>query len=165
VDSTTQQKYRRDIEKICGDKKQVKYNYLSLPAPYSAAKARNHGVKQSKAEFILFYDVDLVVQDNFIDFVFSDINKIKNSTINKFYIYPCLYLTEAYTKELSDLKLSDIDFDKIKYRYLEGYNDQVAYLAVNTSTILLAREHYINIGGYDELMKMAPDLLKKRSSL
>ena len=140
----------RDITSAC-----IKSNYFhfNLTNPYSAAKARNYGANHSLGVYLLFYDVDLIVKDDFIEKVFSHIKDLKTKSYKAFEIYPCLYLSESKTKEIEGKNIKDTAFEEIKQRYLEGFNNEVLYLAVNTSTILVNKEHFFDIGAYDETYK------------
>jgi len=143
--------YKENIKKLSSKFKNCKYIYYTLENNiYSAAKARNYGVLNSSFNMILFYDVDLMINDIFIKNLFDDLNQIKQEK-KKFFIYPCLYLTENYTKLIENK--TDINFNEIKKSYLKGYNDKVLYLAVNTSTILVNKEYFIKIGMYNESFK------------
>jgi len=152
VDSSEKIKYRQEILQKISNFSNVKYLYYKINNIYSAAKARNFGVKNSSSKYILFYDVDLLVSDLFIKKIFEDIQKIENNKKkNLFFIYPCLYLSENFTRSIE--KYNQINFSEIKKSYLEGFNDKVLYLAVSTSTILVNKEHFIKIGMYDENFK------------
>jgi predicted glycosyltransferase involved in capsule biosynthesis len=120
---------------------------------YSASEARNYGSKIARGKYLLFFDVDLVARSDFLDRVLEDIKTLESQAKEAFSIYPCLYLSEAKTKEIEKRGFRDSDFRDIKLRYLEGFNDEVLYLAVNTSTILVQREHFFNIGGYSEVFR------------
>ncbi len=149
VDSSPSKKYNKEISNI----NSITYHYLEMEGIYSASKARNHGAKKAKGEYILFYDVDLVVKSDFIENIFRDIDELKQKAKEAFTIYPCLYLSESKSKLLSKHQMTDKLFEEIKLRYLEGFNDEVLYLAVNTSTILVSKEHFFDIGGYNEVFK------------
>jgi len=146
VDSSPKMRYSNALASCCNFKS-ISYHYLSMKSIYSVAKARNYGAKEARGDYLLFYDVDLIVKDNFIEKVLED---SKRFVMNSFTIYPCLYLSEAQTKIIEGKVLANHVFEEIKERYLEGFNDEVLYLAVNTSTILVRREHFFNIGAYDE---------------
>jgi predicted glycosyltransferase involved in capsule biosynthesis len=146
VDSS--KSFSSDIQKICQGYQNVHYEYLDMPKVYSAAKARNRGAELSNGNYLLFYDVDLVPTHSFFDMVFNDIESISKEYC-AFTIYPCLYLTEKF-KNKNIFKQIGTSIKDIEKRYLEGYNDQVLYLAVNTSTILLSRQYFLEIGGYDQ---------------
>jgi predicted glycosyltransferase involved in capsule biosynthesis len=149
VDSSEKARYSNALKKL-SEEKFVEYCYLRMQDIYSASKARNYGSKQAKGEYLLFYDVDLLVKDDFIDKVLRDIESLKSPA---FMIYPCLYLSESKTKAIEGKALNNQIFEDIKMRYLEGFNDEVLYLAVNTSTILVSKEHFFKIGAYNEVYK------------
>jgi predicted glycosyltransferase involved in capsule biosynthesis len=149
VDSSEKNRYSKALKSLCTPKC-VSYCYLEMQDIYSASKARNYGSTHAKGEYLLFYDVDLLVKDDFIEQVLNDISKLEASA---FTIYPCLYLSEAKTKLIEGKSLDNSSFEDIKMRYLQGFNDEVLYLAVNTSTILVNREHFFNIGAYNEVYK------------
>ncbi len=153
VDSSTNQ-YKQKIEELCKSNSH-KYSFVEQKDTYSSAIARNEGSKKATTEYLLFFDVYLIITSMFIDKIKEHINVIKNSSIHNFFIYPCLYLSEEFTKKLSTEynKLKENDFCKIKERYMLGYNDQVLYLAVNTSTILVNKTHFFNIGAYNQNFK------------
>jgi len=131
----------------------ISYYYLNIEGIYSSSKARNYGTQRAKGEYILFYDVDLVVKNNFIEEVLLDIDNLKAKAKQAFTIYPCLYLSESQTTEINKKGLDDELFEKNKICYLKGYDDEVLYLAVNTSTILVSKEHFLNVGSYNEVYK------------
>ena len=149
VDSSQKGKYSKVLKSLCIEEC-TSYYFLEMQDIYSAAKARNYGAKQAKGEYLLFYDVDLVVKDDFIENVLQDINELSEKA---FAIYPCLYLSESKTKLIEGEKLDNQVFEDIKIRYLKGFNDEVLYLAVNTSTILVQKNHFFYIGAYNELFK------------
>ena len=149
VDSSPKAKYSKLLASIC-KKKQIAYYFLEMQDIYSASKARNYGSKKSEGEYLLFYDVDLVVKDDFLVNILED---IKTLPATAFTIYPCLYLSESKTKLIEKKMLNNKIFENTKHRYMEGFNDEVLYLAVNTSTILVNKEHFFNIGAYNEVYK------------
>jgi len=149
VDSSPSKRY----SKLIYLNSNIEYYYLDMNDIYSASKARNYGSQKANGEYILFFDVDLIVKDNFIDNIFRDIEKLKQKAKEAFEIYPCLYLSELQTKAIENKLIDSQIFKDIKLRYLEGFNDEVLYLAVNTSTILVSKEHFFNIGAYNEVYK------------
>jgi len=130
--------------------KSISYYYLKMEGIYSASEARNYGSRFAKGDYLLFFDVDLVADNLFIDGILDDIKNFKE--IEAFRIYPCLYLSQSKTKQIEN-SLDNIDFKAIKLRYLKGFNDEVLYLAVNTSTILVSKKHFFSIGGYSEVFR------------
>jgi len=142
--------YKKYIKSYCLNKNII-YTYIDINSIYSAAKARNVGAQIANGEFLLFYDVDLIVRKDFIPKIFEDIVKIKNNCKFDFKIYPCFYLSKEKTKQIKKIELVDEEFINIKNRYLKGDNDDVLYLAVNTSTILVSKNHFWKVGGYNEI--------------
>jgi len=149
IDSSPSKRYSKAISQNSN----IEYYYLEMSDIYSASKARNYGSQKAKGEYLLFFDVDLIVKDDFIDNIFEDIENLKQRAKEAFEIYPCLYLSESQTKAIENKPIDNKIFEYIKLRYLEGFNDEVLYLAVNTSTILVSKEHFFNIGAYSEIYK------------
>ena len=149
VDSSVNRIYSNNLKNLCNKYNSI-YCYYKIRGVYSAAIARSYGAKRADANYLLFYDVDLIVASNFLTKILEDIKQLHPLG---FTIYPCLYLTESQTKKIENKHLEDTSFTAIKEKYLQGYNDEVLYLAVNTSTILVNKEHFFNIGGYDENYK------------
>lgn len=149
VDSSLSKRYSKTISQNSN----IEYYYLEMSDIYSASKARNYGSQKANGEYILFFDVDLIVKDDFIENILADIEELKQKAKEAFEIYPCLYLSESETKYIENKFIDNQIFEDIKLRYLEGFNDEVLYLAVNTSTILVSKEHFFNMGAYNEVFK------------
>ena len=147
VNSGKQKKYKEQIKFLCKNVDNSKYISCQMPEIYSAAQARNIGVLGAEGDYILFFDVDLWVDKSFLDKVLMDIASFKR--VEQYAIYPCYYLNEIFSKKIEQ-NYENIDFSEIKLRYLKGYNDQVLYLAVNTSTLLINKKHFNSIGRYNE---------------
>ena len=142
--------YQNKLKTLINTFLNTKYLHFDIKNIYSASKARNYGVQKANGEYVLFYDVDLLVDDSFLKNILNDIKKIKQNQ-KLFFIYPCLYLSEKFTKKI--IEENNINFNQIKDNYLKGFNDEVLYLAVNTSTILVNKNHFIKIGMYNEHFK------------
>jgi len=150
VNSGKKDKYKKLVSLICKQTPNVKYISCQMLKIYSAAYARNIGAKLAIGKYLLFFDVDLLVDTNFVNTILSDILSFKYK--KEYHIYPCCYLEETFSKKIEALG-TKVNFTKIKESYLRGYNDKVLYLAVNTSTILVNKEHFIEIGMYNETFK------------
>jgi len=139
--------YRKKISKI----KNINYNYLEREKLYSVAIVRNYGANISNGNYILFFDVDLIVSGNFLDGIKEDIFKLKTNSKKSFNIYPCFYLNQIFSKRIEKEKEYNIKlFKQLKKDFFEGIYTKFLYLAVNTSTILVNKEHFFNIGQYNE---------------
>lgn len=152
IDSSRSKRYSKAIKNL-SKHFTVVYQYLDMSSIYSASIARNHGVKIASAEYILFYDADLIVDNSFIPNIMEDIKDLKQREDEIFKIYPCFYLSESKTKIIEKENCQNIQSTSILKHYLEGFNDEVLYLAVNTSTILVSKKHFFEIGGYNEVFQ------------
>ena len=156
VDSTEDLNIRNFIIDISKKKCNAKYLHSENKEPYSAAAARNTGVKACSGDYVIFFDVDLLARSRFFNDILGDAKKLKKISKNAFTIYPCLYLSENFSKAI------EFKLDVNKKEYLEknihnafisclaGSKNKVLYPAVNTSTILVSKEHFLSIGGYKE---------------
>ncbi|WP_201627271.1 glycosyltransferase [Psychrobacter immobilis] len=156
VDSTKIYKYSKSIEKNIENIENAIYLHVEIEEPYSAAKARNRGAHIASGKYLIFYDIDLIAKKDYFLEVLADIESLSKISSKAFTIYPCLYLTENYTihleKFLNKKDLVDLSFKLLNARNecLSGIKSKVLYPAINTSTILVNRKHFISIGGYDE---------------
>ena len=152
IDSSHTERYTQAIKNL-SEYDAVLYQHLDISTLYSASMARNQGAKIANGKYILFYDVDLIVDNDFVPNIMDDINNLKQEDVESFKIYPCFYLSEIKTKMIEKENYQNIQYENILKHYLEGFNDEVLYLAVNTSTILVSKKHFFNIGGYNEVFQ------------
>ena len=159
VDSTEKIEIRNRIKEIVKKERNTDFIFSENKEPYSAALARNVGVRNCSGEYVLFFDVDLLSDQNFFDNVLNDINRLKNCSIYSFTIYPCLYLSKNFSKEVeSKINLSGYSsigsiLSESLSSCLNGSKSKVLYPAINTSTILVNKEHFLSIGGYKEFFR------------
>lgn len=156
VDSTEINKYSQAIKACAHKAENTSYVYLNIDEPYSSAKARNCGASIASGNYLVFFDIDLLAKKNYFLEVLGDVESLLSISKEAFTIYPCLYLTCSYSSYLEnnfDIKgrydLSD-ELNVARNESLKGLKDKVLYPAINTSTILVNKQHFFNIGGYDE---------------
>lgn len=156
VDSTKIHEYAKSIEKKIKNIDNAIYIHVDIEEPYSAAKARNRGAYVANGKYLIFYDIDLISKKNYFLEVLTDVENLSEIDSKAFTIYPCLYLTESYTSYIEEnfnIESSYELFPELstaKKECLSGLKAKVLYPAINTSTILVNRIHFIDIGGYDE---------------
>jgi len=110
--------------------------------PFAPGGARNLGAQVARGDYLLFYDVDLVSNDDFIPVVERWCAGAPDP--HAFLMVPCLYATRAATERLSH---GPIDLAPYLASYLAGDNHLVDNIAVSTSTIVVARRHFLRLGG------------------
>ncbi len=105
------------------------------------AKGRNKGAEEAKGDIFLFMDADnLYLPDNFLGDLLSAFER-RNLGVASFPIYPAGNL-----------------FDKIAYFF---YNSWVSisqrFLAHATNSVLIKRDVFQRVGGFDEEIKIGED--------
>lgn len=156
IDSTKIDKYSKFIKEKIANLSNATYIYVDIEEPYSAAIARNRGADVANGEYLIFYDIDLIAKKNYFLEILKDIENLSKINSQAFTIYPCLYLTENYTSYIEENFNIESSYELLpelsiaKKECLAGIKAKVLYPAINTSTILVNKMHFINIGGYDE---------------
>jgi predicted glycosyltransferase involved in capsule biosynthesis len=105
---------------------------------------RNRGAQIATGEYVLFLDVDLAVSWDFL----QRLERWLKVGSQNFAIIPCLYGTSLGTDQLVGNGVLDIE--RTLSAFYEHRRDLISYLALNTSTVAIRREHYSMLGGFDE---------------
>lgn len=130
------------IRTLC-DRPRVTYVEDPAPvSPFAPGVARNLGAQVARGEHLLFYDVDLISGDEFIPQLLRWCAATTDP--HAFLMIPCLYLTRDATRRLAQ---DSLDLAPYVASYLAGENHLVDNIAVSTSTVVVAREHFLRLGG------------------
>lgn len=142
VDSASVGRFASRIAELC-DRPRVTLVEDPAPVhPFAPGVTRNLGAQVARGEFLLFYDVDLVSNEDFVPSVLAWCERMREP--HPFLMIPCLYLTRAATARISP---GHVDLAPHLTSYLAGENHLVDNIAVSTSTIVVRRRHFLRLGG------------------
>ncbi len=105
---------------------------------------RNRGAELATAKWLLFWDVDLVPQVDFLD----QLRRCLSRANRPFAIVPCLYATSDGTSQF--VSKGAFNAPQAVEAFYAHRRDLIQHLALNTSTVAIERTHYFAIGGFDE---------------
>ena len=142
VDSASAPPFTTRIRMLCDRPRVTRVEDPAPVYPFAPGVARNLGAQAARGNYLLFYDVDLISEDDFI----PQLERwcAEASDPRTFLMIPCLYATRAGTRLLSH---GTIDFAPYLASYLAGENHLVDNIAVSTSTIVVSRAHFLRLGG------------------
>jgi len=138
-------RYIKKAKQIIGESKlPVKVVEYATPTnPYSPGIARNFAVKHASQKHLLFWDIDLLGNSELFQAIPQHIKEIQQDT-NIFHMYPCLYLCNTYTKHFKN------DFEQLWLDATQLKTNTIEHFAMATSTILCDKQHFLDIGTFDE---------------
>jgi predicted glycosyltransferase involved in capsule biosynthesis len=111
-------------------------------SPFAPGVARNLGAQAARGDHLLFYDVDLVNNADFIPALEKWCAVPRDPCA--FLMVPCLYVSKVGTEKLGR---GPIDLAPYLASYFAGENHLVENIAISTSTVVVTRSHFLRLGG------------------
>ena len=127
------------------------FNYVFIKLKdnfkFNKSKCLNYGTIVSRAKKIIYYDVDLIFGDEYIDKLLLNINDDTNF-IQCFSNREVYDLGELYTEKLLKNEISNNELEDNK----DKFNTQVHGIRVPWGVILMDKNLFLNVGGFDDYM-------------
>lgn len=142
VDSASAPAFTTRIQALCDRPRVMRVVDPAPPNPFAPGVARNLGAQAARGDHLLFYDVDLVSDDDFIPKLERWCAEHQDPCA--FLMIPCLYVTRAATERQSQDR---VDLSPYLASYLAGENHLIDNIAVSTSTVVVSRGHFLRLGG------------------
>lgn len=119
--------------------------------PYSPGIARNLGIQHSSKQQLLFWDIDLLGSPKFFQQLEAHTKNVQRKP-KTFYMYPCLYLTEQYTKNFYQQDLNEqTERSLLEKSYQDATQlktNSIEHFALATSTILCNKAELEKLGNF-----------------
>ena len=126
------------------DQVNLRYSHCYQRGVFSPGSVRNFAAQQATGDYLFLMDADLLISQHTITTLFSCIASLQTQAPQAFCMFPCLYLSQAY----SAIAATQQDYQPLLAAYLSGKVNKVEGIALASSCLLIKRQWFLGIGGF-----------------
>ena len=119
----------------------LRYSHCYQRGVFSPGRVRNCAAEQATGDFLFLMDADLLISQRMIATLFRCIESLQAQVPQAFCMFPCLYLSQAYSA-------AEQDHQPLLAAYLSGKVDKVEGIALASSCLLIKRQWFLGVGGF-----------------
>jgi len=152
VDDGSTKRSQKEICDLTIARPNSQYLYLSTQKRrFSLARARNSGARQATAEIILFHDLDFLgTGETYLQIADMIRDTLTPDKKQHFFCIPVAFLTELGTKSYIQYLQSSPQSTNWAFYQLAEQEDGVKFLVQGSSSIVVYKTYFLEIGGHDE---------------
>lgn len=152
VDYGSKESISQQLENIC-NKEGYQYYYADTGTHlFNLADARNIAILNSKADYLIYEDIDLVSHKDFYIWINQQIQSMIIERNWPFLVVPVIYVSENHSKYLYEGVGRGV-YDSIISEIYNPESQIIDFFAVASSYIICSRKKSKLIGGFDEEFK------------
>lgn len=148
IDYGSKEIFAKEIEKCC-ERLNFSYSYLDRGHKlFNLSEARNFGILQSKADYLIFEDVDLKHPEDFYEKINLEIEVMLETDEWPFLVIPVTYLSQEGSEIAKTLNKKNTS-----HLVREIFNPDsilIEHHAAASSFVVCKRNTVISVGGFDE---------------
>lgn len=137
------------IKSICDEEGYEYYYANTRDRLFNLSHARNIAILNSKADYLIYEDIDLVSHVNFYVWINQQIQSMLIDRNWPFLVIPVAYISEEYSETLYN-KVSTNIYDSILSEIYDSESKIIEFYAAASSHIVCSRKISKLIGGFDE---------------
>lgn len=137
------------IQQICGTQG-YQYEYVDARFElFNLSRARNVAILKSKADYLVYEDVDLISHRDFYQWLNQQIKSMLIDRNWPFLVIPVAYLSEEFSENLCG-EINNSSYDEVVSEIFDPDSLKIDFYAPASSHIVCSRKLSKLIGGFDE---------------